>query len=115
MEKLFTLTLKYIDAPEANLSPYIPAKSALRGLCRSLAYDLAAKGIRVNAVSPGMTDTEQIADVPERVRLVAAAHTPLRRLASAADVAKAIVFLASEKSDFLCGEIIRVNGGKVIL
>ena len=113
--KIINIDTQYVDAPEANLLPYITAKGALRGFSRSLAYDLAPKGIRVNTVSPGMTDTNQISDVPERVRLMTAAKTPLRRLASPEDVAKAVVFLASEQSDFLCGETIRVNGGQVML
>jgi 3-oxoacyl-[acyl-carrier protein] reductase len=76
---------------------------------------LAPKGILVNAVSPGMTDTEQIADVPERIRLLTAAKTPLRRLARPEDIAGAVSFLASERADFLTGETIRVNGGQVML
>lgn len=113
--KIINIDTQYVDAPAANLAPYITAKSALRGFCRSLAFDLAPKGIRVNCVSPGMTDTEQLADVPSRIRMVAAANTPLRRLASPEDVARVIVFLASEQSDFLCGETIRVNGGQVMV
>ena len=85
------------------------------GFSRALAFDLAPKGIRVNSVAPGMTDTDQIADVPERVRLVTAVKAPLGRLAMPEDVAKAIVFLASDQSDYLCGETIRVNGGQVML
>jgi len=113
--KIITLDTQYVDAPEPNLLPYITAKSALRGFSRSLAYDLAPKGIQVNSVSPGMTNTDQLADVPERVRLVAAANTPLKRLSTPEDVANAIVFLASDQSSFLCGEIIRVNGGQVMV
>lgn len=113
--KIISIDTQYVDAPEANLIAYITAKSALRGFSRSLALDLAPSGIRVNTVSPGMTDTDQLADVPERVRLVTAAKTPLRRLASTEDIAKAIVFLASNQSDFLCGETIRINGGQVML
>lgn len=113
--KIINIDTQYVDAPESSLTPYITAKSALRGLSKSLAYDLAPKGIRVNMVSPGMTDTDQIADVPERVRLVTAAKTPLRRLATPKDVAMAVAFLASEQSDFLCGETIRLNGGQVMI
>ena len=85
------------------------------GFSLALAFDLAPRRIRMNMVSPSMTDTEQIADVPERVRLVTADKTPLRRLATPNDVAKAVVFLVSEQSDFLCGEIIRVNDGQVMI
>ena len=77
--------------------------------------ELAPKGIRINLVSPGMTDTALIADVPEKARLIAEAQTPLRRLATPEDVAGAISFLASEKSDYLTGETIRVNGGQIVV
>ena len=113
--KIVHMDTQYVDSPESNLLPYIAAKGALRGFSKSLAYDLAPKGIRVNMVSPGMTDTEQISDVPERVRLVTAAKTPLRRLATPEDVAKAVVFLCTDQSDFLCGENIRVNGGQIMI
>jgi hypothetical protein len=62
-----------------------------------------------------MTDTDQIADVPARIRMVEAANTPLRRLASVEDVARLLVFLVPDQSDFLCGETIRLNGGQVIV
>jgi 3-oxoacyl-[acyl-carrier protein] reductase len=113
--KIIHINSQYVESPETSLLPYITAKGALTGFSRALAFDLAPKGIRVNSVSPGMTDTEQIADVPERVRLVIAARTPLRRLAQPEDVAAAVVFLASERADFLAGETIRVNGGQVML
>ena len=113
--KIIHLDTQYVDAPESHLLPYISAKSALRGFTKSLAYDLAPKGIRVNSVSPGMTETEQIADVPERIRLITAAKTPLKRLATPKDVANVVCFLASDKSDYLSGETIRVNGGQVMI
>ena len=62
-----------------------------------------------------MTDTDQLADVPHRVRMVTAARTPVRRLATPKDLANAVAFLASEESDFLSGEIVTVNGGQVML
>ena len=113
--KIVHIDTQYVDSPTPHMLAYITAKSALRGFTKSIAYDLAAKGIRVNMVSPGMTNTDQIADVPERIRLVTAANTPLKRLATPEDVANAVVFLASEQSDFLCGETIRVNGGQVMV
>ena len=113
--KIINLDTQYVDSPELNLLPYITAKGALRGFYKALALDLASKGIRVNAVSPGMTNTDQIADIPERIRMTAAAKTPLKRLATPEDIANVIVFLASEQSDFLCGETIRVNGGQLMI
>jgi len=113
--KIIHINSQYVETPETSLVPYITAKGALVGFSRALAFDLAPKGIRLNSVSPGMTDTEQIADVPERVRLLTAAQAPLRRLAKPSDVAAAVAFLASEQSDYLAGETIRVNGGQVML
>ena len=109
--KIINIDTQYVDAPEPNLLPYITAKNALRGFSKSLAYDLAPKGIRVNLVSPGMTDTDQIADVPERYKLVTAAKTPLKRLAKPKDVASVVAFLASEECSYITGATISVNGG----
>jgi 3-oxoacyl-[acyl-carrier protein] reductase len=69
----------------------------------------------MNLISPGMTDTDLISNIPEKVKLVTAAQTPLRRIASPQDVAGAVSFLASEKSDFITGETLRVNGGQFML
>ena len=80
-----------------------------------MAFEVANKGIRINMVSPGMVDTPLIADVPEKVRLLSAAQTPLRTLATAEDIAGAISFLVSDKSNYLTGETIRVNGGQFML
>jgi 3-oxoacyl-[acyl-carrier protein] reductase len=113
--KIIQIGSQAVETPSMDWMPYITAKSALAGFSRALALELAAKGILVNMVSPGMTDTEQIADVPERIRLLTAATTPLRRLAKPEDVAGAVAFLASERADFLTGETIRVNGGQVML
>lgn len=103
-----------VDVAAAKMLPYITAKGAMESFCRSLALELAPRGVRVNIVSPGMTDTDLIADVPERERMLVAARTPLRRLARAEDVAGAVAFLASPRADFITGETLRVNGGQVM-
>lgn len=103
------------EKPNAEWSHYITAKSALIGLTKSLAFELAPKGIRINMVTPSLVSTELTADIPEKIKLLTAAQTPLRRLALAEDVAGTISFLASDKSDFLSGENIRVNGGQVMI
>lgn len=113
--KIIQIGSQVVESPSTDWLPYITAKSALAGFCRALALEMAPKGILVNMVSPGMTNTEQIADVPERSRLLVAAKTPLRRLASPDDVAGAVAFLASGRADFLAGETIRVNGGQVMI
>ncbi len=112
---VFLETQAIEGTPPLEWLPYVTAKSALYGFGKSLAVELATKGIRVNFVSPSMTDTELIANIPEKVRLVTSAKTPLRRLANPEDVANAIVFFASDKSDFMTGETLRVNGGQVMI
>lgn len=113
--KIINIISQFLEAPPANQLPYITAKGALMGFSRALAFDLALKGIQVNMVSPSITDTDLIENIPERAKLITAARTPARRLATPQDVANAVAFLASEQSDFLCGETIRVNGGQVMI
>jgi 3-oxoacyl-[acyl-carrier protein] reductase len=113
--KIINIGSLSVDKPNSEWSHYITAKSAMIGLTRSLAFELAPKGIRINMVTPSMVSTELTADIPEKTKLLTASQTPLRRLALAADVAGVISFLASEKSDFLAGENIRVNGGQIML
>lgn len=113
--KFIALTTLYTEQPKSALLSYITGKTALNGFVKALAFELAPKGIRINLVSPGMVDTPLIADVPEKVRLLSAAQTPLRALATAEDVAGAISFLASDKSNYLTGETIRINGGQFML
>jgi 3-oxoacyl-[acyl-carrier protein] reductase len=97
--KIINIGSLTVDKPNADWSHYITAKSALAGFTKSLAMELAPKGLRINMVTPGMVSTELTADIPEKIKLLTAAQTPLRRLALAQDVANAISFLASEKSD----------------
>lgn len=113
--KIVLMTTQAIENPNAEWLPYITSKAALHGFAKALAAEYSMKGLRFNLVSPGMTDTELIADIPEKIKLVTAAKTPLRRIAVPEDIANAICFLVSEKSDFITGETIRVNGGQVMI
>ena len=113
--KIVFMTTQATEQYNSEWLHYITAKSALNGFAKALAVELAPKGIRVNLVSAGMTNTNLISDIPEKVKLLTAARTPLRRLAEPQDVADAISYLISEKSDFLTGGTIRVNGGQVMI
>lgn len=113
--KIITVGTVYSDKPNPNLTHYITAKTALVGFTKSLAVELAPKGINVNMVSPSVISTELTSDIPEKVKLMTAAQTPLRRLAMPEDVAGAISFLASDKSNYLAGENIRLNGGQIMI
>lgn len=109
--KIINIGTLAVDKPNTDWAHYITAKAALFGLTKSMAIELGPKGITVNMVSPGLTDTELTADIPEKVKLISASQTPLRRLAGVDDISGVIAFLASSKSDFITGENIRVNGG----
>lgn len=113
--KIVTIGTVYSDKPNLSLTHYTTAKAALEGFTKSLAFELAPKGIYVNMISPSVISTELTSDIPEKIKLMTIAQTPLRRLATPEDVAGAISFLASDKSNFLTGENIRLNGGQVMI
>ena len=113
--KIINFTSHYIENPKPDLLHYIVSKSSVVGFTKSIAIELAPYGINVNLISPGMTDTNLIANVPEKIILLTEAQTPLRRLASPKDVAGAVSFLASNNSDYLTGETIRVTGGQIMI
>jgi NAD(P)-dependent dehydrogenase (short-subunit alcohol dehydrogenase family) len=98
----------------ANMSLYVASKHAVEGLTKSAALEAASFGIRVNAVAPGPTDTAMLDRVTGDPNKKAAfyAAVPLKRGGTPEEIADAIVFLASSKSSFITGQIIRVNGGK---
>lgn len=95
-----------------DLSHYISAKSGVIGLTRALASELGERGIRVNAVAPGPTETRMLeanAGAPE-----ALAAIPLGRLGRPSDVASAVAFLCSEDAAWITGQVLGVNGGLVM-
>ncbi|MDB5099420.1 MAG: MaoC domain protein dehydratase [Cyanobacteria bacterium RYN_339] len=113
--RIINITSQASDAaPPPGWTAYAVAKSALATFARSLAVELGPHGITVNNVSPGMTDTALIGDIPEKARLVVARQTPTRRLAEPRDVASAVAFLASHEAAHITGETLRVNGGTVM-
>jgi 3-oxoacyl-[acyl-carrier protein] reductase len=101
-------------APPAQQSDYVVAKAALQALARSLAVEYGPKGIRCNVVAPGMTETDMIAHLPEKAKLLTRMQTPLRQLADPADIAEAVAFLLSQKARHITGATTRVAGGAVM-
>jgi 3-oxoacyl-[acyl-carrier protein] reductase len=100
--------------PPAKLAAYVTAKSALAGLSRALAVELGPMGITVNMLAPSMLLTEQTANVGDRARQLAAAQTPMRRLAALQDVAQAARFLAGDGAGFITGAVLPVAGGEIM-
>ena len=90
---------------------YATSKAGVVGLTRTLARQYGPKGIRVNAVAPGVIMTEMTRPWPEEVRQDFVARTPLRRLGTPEDVARVVAFLAGPDSGFITGATIDVNGG----
>jgi 3-oxoacyl-[acyl-carrier protein] reductase len=103
------------NVPPQGWSFYVTAKSALNGFMRSMSIELAKHSINVNAVSPGMTETELVSGIPEKSKMLLKSKIPLSRLASPDDVAGAIEFLCSDASKYITGEIIRINGGQSMI
>jgi 3-oxoacyl-[acyl-carrier protein] reductase len=109
----FLATLVQRPAPEYIV--HTTAKSALIGLTRTLARDLGPHGITINLVSPGMTLTEYSQGLPDKLKDSVTRQTPLRRLATAEDVAKVVLFYASPLADFLTGATLAPDGGLAVL
>ena len=89
---------------------YPASKFAVNGLTVSLARELGPKGIRVNAVAPGITETDMMKAVPKEIIEPMIAQIPLRRLGQPEDIANAFVFLASEEASYITGVVLSVDG-----
>jgi NAD(P)-dependent dehydrogenase (short-subunit alcohol dehydrogenase family) len=90
---------------------YAASKAAIVGLTRSLAKSLAPYGIRVNAVSPGSTDTAMTADYSDAARKLLAERVPLGRIGRPEEIAAVACFLAGEGASYIVGEVVNANGG----
>jgi 3-oxoacyl-[acyl-carrier protein] reductase len=95
----------------SGFSMYSAAKAGVEALTRVLATELGARGITVNAVAPGLVETDMAVVLPEAARLDLVGHTPLGRPGQPADVADLVAFLASEDSHWLTGQTLNASGG----
>ena len=99
------------NAGQAN---YAASKAGVIGFTKSIARELASRNVLVNAVAPGFIDTEMTKKLSDAVREELQAQIPLTRLGSPEDVAKAVLFLASDLADYITGQVIVVDGGMVM-
>jgi 3-oxoacyl-[acyl-carrier protein] reductase len=95
----------------AGQTVYAATKAGLLGLTKSLAREVAAKGITVNALCPGLLETEMTAHLTDEARAFYIDQTPLRRPATLTEVAAVVVFLMSEQASYVNGTVIPVDGG----
>ena len=93
---------------------YSTSKAALIGMTKALAKELGPSGITVNAIAPGVIDTEMNASLSDVDLATLKDETPLMRIGSAAEVARVALFLASEGASFVTGDVLNVSGGYVI-
>lgn len=93
---------------------YSASKAGMIGLTKSLAKEVASRGITVNAVAPGFIGTDMTSDLADDVKETALSHIPLGRMGDPDDVAKAVAFLASDDAKYITGQVLVVDGGMVM-
>ena len=93
---------------------YSASKAAVIGMTKSLAKEIGARGITVNAVAPGFIETDMTEVLGEKFKEETKKAIPLKRLGKPEDVANVVAFLASEDADYITGQVIQVDGGMVM-
>jgi 3-oxoacyl-[acyl-carrier protein] reductase len=99
------------QAGNAGQANYAASKAGLIGFTKALALEVASRNITVNAVAPGMIETDMTRAISEGAHETWAERIPLKRLGTADDVASAVVFLASDEASYITGHVLAVNGG----
>lgn len=99
------------NAGQAN---YASAKAGIIGLTKSVAKELAARNVTVNAIAPGYIETDMTNSMPEKAREAVMSSIPMKRVGQGEDIANAVAFLASDEASYITGEVIKVDGGMAI-
>jgi 3-oxoacyl-[acyl-carrier protein] reductase len=109
--RIINVTSVVAQSGNAGQANYVAAKAGLIGLTRAIATEVASRNITVNAIAPGFMVSPMTDGLPEKVKEELAARIPLGRMGQDADVAAAVVFLASEEAGYITGHVLDVNGG----
>jgi 3-oxoacyl-[acyl-carrier protein] reductase len=102
----------YGTPPWPKSTGYVVAKAALAAFTRCLALEAGPRGVTVNAVAPGMTETDMVADISQRAKMSVAAQAPLRRLVRVAEIADVVSFLMGAGASSVTGQTIHLDGGQ---
>ncbi|GLC87433.1 3-oxoacyl-[acyl-carrier-protein] reductase [Lysinibacillus piscis] len=101
-------------AGNAGQANYVAAKAGVIGLTKTTAKELASRNILVNAIAPGFIETEMTEQLPEDIKQSMLTQIPLAKLGQPEDIAKAVVFLASEDANYMTGQTLHIDGGMVM-
>jgi 3-oxoacyl-[acyl-carrier protein] reductase len=109
--RIISITSVVGQAGNPGQANYAASKAGLIGLTKALALELASRNITVNAVAPGMIDTDMTRAIAAQAHETWAERIPLKRLGTAEEVAAAVAFLASDEASYITGQVLAVNGG----
>ena len=112
--KIINITSVVGITGNAGQGNYAASKAGVIGFTKSMAKELASRGIRVNAVAPGFIQTDMTDVLKEEIKADMLKIIPLNTMGNPSDIANLVVFLASEKSDYITGQVIKIDGGMAI-
>ena len=112
--KIIFLSSVVASSGNAGQVNYCASKAGIEAMCKSIAREVAYRGITVNCVAPGFISTEMTDNLPSKLKEKLAESIPMNRFGSPQDVAEAVFFLSSEKAAYITGTVLNVNGGMLM-
>ena len=94
-----------------GVSNYAASKAGIMGFTKSIAKEVASKGITVNAIAPGFIDTDMLKSIPDKIKKSILKQIPVGRWGRPEEIANLVIYLSSEDADYITGQVIHINGG----